>query len=312
MKTMMEKEKNNMKMIIAVRFVAAFLLMISLLQIGVLNAKAQEQGEQQLQNVLGSLTEQNNNENYNILMIGSDHRDDSWNGNSDVMILVTIQPEQKRIVLTSFMRDLWADIPGYGVHKLNYAFAVGGADTLIATLEDNYDLSIDHYAVVDFDSMAEIINIFGGVDMEVSDAEVELINGYAACMGYTNELPYGQGYYHLDGYQAVAYMRIRYVGNSDYERTQRQRNVLRAIFDKKDDLSGEAMMSLATQVLANVEHNLSAVDLLKLTGYISLMTEAELVENRIPYDGLFTTSNEMLVPDMEATKARLHELILDK
>ncbi|MDO4519530.1 MAG: LCP family protein [Eubacteriales bacterium] len=293
----------------AVRFVAAFLFAIFLAHFCAYGTYA----ETERINADESNVEKAQHDGiYNVLLIGSDHRDNSWNGNSDVMILVTIQPEQKRIVLTSFMRDLRADIPGYGVHKLNYAYAAGGADTLIAALENNYELHIDNYAVVDFDSMAAIINIFGGVDMTVSDEEVKLINGYAACMDYYNELPYGQGEYHLDGYQAVAYMRIRYVGNNDYERTQRQRNVLRAIFEKKDQMSPDKLLSLAAEVLANVEHNLTAANILTLSGYLPLLSEAELVENRIPYDGLFTSSNEMLVPDMEPTLQKLHEILMDK
>ena len=66
---------------------------------------------------------------------------------------------------------------GYGVHKLNYAYAVGGASVLMDTLEDNYDLTIDNYAVVDFETMADIVDIIGGVEMEVGDAEVDVLNG---------------------------------------------------------------------------------------------------------------------------------------
>ena len=119
---------------------------------------------------------------YNLLMIGTDHRDDSWNGNSDVMIVATIDKENKKITMTSFMRDLYADIPGCGVHKLNYAYAVGGGEKLEETLEDNYQIEIDNYAVVDFETMAAIIDAIGGVEIEVSDAEVEVLNGYLTSM----------------------------------------------------------------------------------------------------------------------------------
>lgn len=246
---------------------------------------------------------------YNILLIGSDHRDDSWNGNSDVMILVTIDQEEKRMVMTSFMRDLYADIPEYGVHKLNYAFAAGGGDKLEETLEDNYQIEIDNYAVVDFEDMAAIIDIIGGVEIEVSDAEAEVLNGYLNSMEEWGDYLSGGGVYMLNGNQAVAYMRIRYVGNNDYQRTQRQRDVMKAIFASAGQLGISELSEVAFEVLGNVEHNLGAGDLIMLMGLLPNISEYELEENRIPYDDLYYSENEMLVPDFEATIARLHETL---
>lgn len=247
---------------------------------------------------------------YNILLIGSDRRDDSWNGNSDVMIMVTINRDTQKIIMTSFMRDLYAEIPGYGVHKLNYAYAAGGSDLLIETLEDNYEIEIDNYAAVDFDSMAEIIDLVGGVDIEVTDEEVEVLNDYLSEEDQDQALSSG-GEYHLTGAQAVAYMRIRYVGNADYQRTQRQRTVLTEIFNSAKDMSAAELSELAQEVLALTEHDISALDMITLIGSLSGLTEYELVENRIPYDGLYSSQDEMLVPDFDATIAKLHEVLYE-
>lgn len=243
----------------------------------------------------------------NILLIGTDHRDESWNGNSDTMILATVKPEDGEIVLTSFMRDLYADIPGYGVHKLNYAFAAGGAEKLQETLENNYELSIDHYVVVDFSSMAEIVDIAGGVEMEISDEECEWLNGYLNSMEAWDDYLPGGGTYVLNGNQAVAYARIRFVGNNDYERTQRQRDILSGLFDKVRTLNAEKLAALATDVMPEIEHDYNALEMLGLFAQLPKLAGYELREDRVPYDGLFTSQNEMLVPDFEATKARLHE-----
>lgn len=247
---------------------------------------------------------------YNLLLIGSDHRDDSWNGNSDVMILVTVNKDSEEIILTSFMRDLYADIPGYGVHKLNYAFAAGGGDVLVQTLEDNYRLQIDNYAIVDFMDMANIVDLVGGVEITLSDEECTNLNTNLAQLGVSEEnYIYTGGTYLLNGYQAVAYMRIRYVGNSDYQRTQRQRDVLKEIFASLKELNAAELLTISTEVIAQIEHNIQPAEMIKLVAMLPQFTKYELSEERIPYDDLYYSQDEMLVPDFEATIARLHETL---
>lgn len=246
---------------------------------------------------------------YNLLLIGSDHRNDSWNGNSDVMMVATVNQEMGKLFLTSFMRDLYADIPGYGVHKLNYAYAAGGAQPLKDTLKDNYNLDIDNYAVVDFGTMADIVDIAGGVEIEISDAECKVLNGYLTSMDAPEDYLPGGGTYQLNGNQAVAYMRIRYVGNNDYERTQRQRNVLSTIFGTVKNLEASELVELAEEILPCVEHDLNPIRLLTLMAQLPQWAEYELEESRIPYDDLYHSENGMLVPDFEATTARLHETL---
>lgn len=244
---------------------------------------------------------------YNLLLIGTDHRDDSWNGNSDVMMVASINAKTERITLVSFMRDLRADIPGHGVHKLNYAYAAGGADTLEQTLEQTYDLPIDNYAVVDFESMAGIVDAVGGVEMTVSEAECTWVNNYLRSMQAEEDfLPCG-GTYVLNGNQAVAYMRIRYVGNNDYERTQRQRDVLKQIFDSVHEMDANGLAVLTEEVLPEVEHNIGTLQMLQVMAALPQVAGYELAESRIPYDGLFYSESEMLVPDVAQTTQRLHE-----
>lgn len=249
----------------------------------------------------------NGKEVYNVLLIGSDRRNDSWNGNSDVMIVMSVNTGSKKLSLISFMRDLYADIPGYGVHKLNYAYAAGGAKTLMATLEDNYDLAIDHYAVVDFGTMATVVDLVGGVEIKVSDEECKVLNDYLTSMDAVDDYLPGGGIYLLNGNQAVAYMRIRYVGNNDYERTQRQREVLGVIFDAMQKLDAEQLTKLVDEILPNVEHDITPVDMIRLMALLPDIRDYELSESRIPYDGLFTSENEMLIPDFAQTKERLHK-----
>lgn len=269
-------------------------------------AFAEEQTETAAEAAMQSVLP-NGKEVYNVLLIGSDRRNDSWNGNSDVMIVMSVNAGSKKLSLTSFMRDLYADIPGYGVHKLNYAYAAGGAKTLMETLEDNYELPIDNYAVVDFETMAKVVDLVGGVEIEVSDAECKVLNDYLTSMNAADDYLPGGGSYVLNGNQAVAYMRIRYVGNNDYERTQRQRDVLGVIFASMQKLDAEQLTKLVDEILPNVENDITPVDMIRLMALLPDIGDYELSESRIPYDGLFTSQNEMLVPDFAQTKERLHE-----
>ena len=102
---------------------------------------------------------------YSILLVGSDRQDHSWYGNSDGMILVTINHNVQKIFLMSFMRDLYANIPGIGVRKMNAAYAVGGGPLLLQTLQQNYGVSVSDYASVDFAAMEDLIDLFVPYDI---------------------------------------------------------------------------------------------------------------------------------------------------
>lgn len=253
---------------------------------------------------------------YNLLLIGVDRRDDSWNGNSDVMMLVTVNPNRETIYLTSFLRDLYADIEGVGVCKLNAACANGGAELCVDTICSNYEVRIDNYAMVDFNNMIDIVDVFDGVDLELTADEVRVANQYVQTMCEANEEPYenheitGYGLLHLDGYQAVGYMRNRYSGNeNDFGRTNRQRKVLVAILEKMKDSDAKELSELLLKVLPQMEDDVSPVTMMKLVASLSEWLEYDIEQQRIPYDGMYYSQNEILIPDMEETIRKIHETI---
>ncbi|MBQ8639591.1 MAG: LCP family protein [Lachnospiraceae bacterium] len=252
---------------------------------------------------------------YSILLIGSDRRNTSWYGNSDAMILLTINSKTKKIYMTSFMRDLYANIPNVGVRKLNAAHALGGGPLLADTLRSNYGVLINNYASVDFNSMSTIVDLVGGVDIDVSADEARVANNYikeiCQLQGRDPNAYYlqGGGVIHLNGIQAVAYARIRYVGNADYQRTERQREVLSGILNKSKSLSVTQLTNLANQMLPLITHNIDQGTVLSLVARIPELMGYTIVTDRVPYDGLYYGSNEMLVPDFQQTISRLHATI---
>ena len=259
----------------------------------------------------GDITLPNDENVYNLLLIGVDRRDKPWYGNSDSMILMSINKDTKKVHMTSFMRDLYANIPGVGVKKLNAACAYGGGPLVVKTIQDNYKIPIDNYASVDFDAMIDIVDLVGGVEIDISSEEMRVANGYinemcglAGVDASSHQLTQS-GPQLMDGYQAVAYARIRYVGNADYQRTERQREVLEKIMKKCSGLGVTELNDLANAVLPEVTHNIDQSTLLSLIGQLPTILSYEVVQSRVPYDGMFSSKGEMLVPDFTATIQKL-------
>ena len=169
----------------------------------------------------------------NVLLIGTDGRTASDRGRSDTMILLSINSKTDEIFLTSLMRDSYVDISGYGWNKLNAAYSFGGPELLIDTIQRNFDVKVTDYIAVNFNAFAAVVDAVDGVEINVSDSEAEAINQILhdevnELMGDAIDSDYlsSGGKYKLNGKQALSYARIRYVGNADFERTERQREVL--------------------------------------------------------------------------------------
>ena len=256
---------------------------------------------------------------YNLLLVGVDRRDKSWNGNSDSMMLVSINFNDKRVSVVSLMRDTYVEIPGVGYNKLNNAYARGGGPLLTATISDMYKINLTRYASVDYENMIQIIDALGGIDMEWTDAEVTVANGYMLDMCNTLGMdvgPYllpGGGIYHCGGVQTVAYMRNRYVGNSDYARTERQRYVLTQILKRIKNMNLAEITNFITQVLPLITHNLKTSDIWELVSRAPEIINYDIVLDRIPYDGMYdviyVNGQDMLVPHWEDTVLKLHNTI---
>ena len=249
---------------------------------------------------------------YNILLIGVDRRDSSWNGNSDTMMLVSVNRSSKKVTIMSFMRDLYADIEGYGVRKLNAACAVGGPSLLVSTLKSNYGIDINNYACADFNTMIDLVDALGGVEITLSDAEAESANGsireMANLRGEDPDSHYLSGGTHnCDGLQTVAYARIRHIGNNDYERTERQREVISQLVRKISSYSAEDLASFMNTALSIIRNDLTNTDILSLAAWAPEILTYERTESRIPYDGLYYSQDEILVPTQPDTNNRIHE-----
>ncbi|MCD7817533.1 MAG: LCP family protein [Lachnospiraceae bacterium] len=258
---------------------------------------------------------------YNVLLIGVDRQDKTWNGNSDSMILVSINKEDNRVTMVSLMRDTYVNISDVGYKKLNAAYAYGGGPLLCKTVTETYKIDVDRYVAVDFWDLVEIIDIIGGVDLEISAEEAEVANGYILDMcdrlmdldPSEHYFPSSGGTLHADGVQAVAFARIRYVGNSDFDRTERQRYVLTQLMDEVKQMSLAQMTEKMQSILEYITTNISETEIWSMLTELPDMLEYDFETSRVPYDNMYSTiyvnGQDMLVPDWEETLEILHDFI---
>ena len=177
-----------------------------------------------------------------ILMMGVDNRNPGkFSGRSDVMMYLRVDPAKKQLKMASFMRDTLVNIEGHGKNKLNSAYSFGGVDLIYSTFEKSFGLKPDYYMVVNFYGMEDIIDSLGGVNVKVEKNELEWLN--ININEINKEDPSGKvaninkaGELHLNGRQAVAYMRIRHPGG-DSGRIERQQTVLKALFNEARNVS---------------------------------------------------------------------------
>lgn len=254
----------------------------------------------------------------NIALFGVDSRTKQSEGsNSDSIMILSIDKLHKKIKLSSIMRDSYVSIDGHDKSKINAAYLFGGPELAIKTLNENFDMDIRDFVTVNFYSMEKIIDYLGGVQINIKASEVDEVNKYIheTASNEKEKAVYisHSGLQDLNGLQAVSYARIRYVGNGDFERTQRQDTVLTALINKVQQAGASKYPSIATQILPYVETSLSSIDIIKL-GTDVLTTGITNVEwQRYPVDGycnqLVKDGVWYLSVDIDATKNQIHDFI---
>lgn len=211
--------------------------------------------------------------------------------NTDSMIIASINTKDKTIKLTSLMRDSYVSIDGYHNNKLNSAYARGGEKLLINTIENNYKIHIDGYAHVDFKSFEDIVNILGGIQIELGPEEAQYLNhtNYISNKAYRHV---HAGVNNLNGNQVLGYCRVRKcvtLGgvHDDYGRTLRQRRVLQAIFNKYKSQSVLKLLPIMKKCLNKVTTNVSQGQIESSLTAIVENNIRTMDTNRVPYDGMF-------------------------
>ena len=201
---------------------------------------------------LNSGVEQELKDYRNIAIFGLDSRDNSFsNSRSDCIIIVSINKKTNDVKLTSVYRDTYVDIEGHGLDKITHAYAYGGPELAINTLNKNLDLNITEFVAVKFDTVETIVDGIGGITLTITDSE-------ASQIGFSSG-----GTYTLDGKEALAYSRIRKI-DSDYQRTERMRTVLEAVFNKVKKQELSEISNFVDIVLPHISTNMSTNSIISL------------------------------------------------
>jgi len=256
----------------------------------------------------------------NILILGLDRLSSGEPARSDTVMIATVDKKNDTLKLTSILRDMYVSIPGYRDNKVNAAFALGGHDLAIATINENFGLNVEKFVVLDFLAFEDIIDIIGGISIEVSEAEARAINrnldkrakmdGSDLSEYYVDEA----GSLNLNGKQALAYARIRDVGRDDHDRVERQQIVLSTLFDKALKLNPLKFPSLVTSVLSHAQTNLTAFEILNLGTTALLFENKEIHRFRLPVAGTYSPQTirggaSALVADLPENKRLLNSFL---
>ena len=249
----------------------------------------------------------------NILLIGQDRRENQGRQRSDAMILCTVNLEKKTLVLTSFLRDTYVSIPSwngkdYGNNRLNVNYAIGGMEMLDLCLEENFGVVVDYNVEVDFFSFTKIVDMMGGVDIELTKNEAGHLNGVLGKGSYLRG-----GMNHLNGEQTLSYARIRKL-DSDFGRTDRQRKVLLSLMENVKGMSLTEVNDIITEILPMVTTDMTNAEMLDVAvKLVPVLAELEITTQHIPAEGTYLYGQipgmSVLVADMEANRQILRDTI---
>lgn len=234
----------------------------------------------------------------NIMLVGQDTREPGKRSRSDSMVLCSINPRTGKVSLISFLRDLYVELPGrYSDNRLNTAYRFGGFELLESTLAQNFGVSVDGNVEVDFESFIMAVDIIGGVEIELSGEEADVLG-------------VKKGKNLLNGEQALDYTRIRKIDN-DFNRTARQRNVIMAIINKVKTLGVSELHSLMNELLPCIVTDMTNEEIMSIAmKLIPMLKSLDISTYHVPgedaYRSAMVNGMAVLIPDKALIRDQLN------
>ncbi len=241
-----------------------------------------------------------------ILLLGVDRRKNEV-ARTDSIILCTLNKTQNTITLTSMMRDMYVRIPGYKSNRINVPYVLGGTSLLKKTMEYNFGIEVDGCVEVDFAHFEDLIDLLGGIEIELSSAEANYITKETGKRIQS-------GMQMLTGEQALWFSRFRGTASGDLARTNRQRIVLSTLLNEYKSKSMTELLGLLDDILPMVTTDLSQNEILGyFTDFFPMLASADIVSKRIPVDDAYYLAMidgmSVVVPDISKNAAELHEIL---
>jgi len=261
----------------------------------------------------------------NILLVGTDEREDGERTRSDTMMILTIDNINSKVKISSILRDTYAKIPGYKMQKLNHSYRYGGINLLRMSLEKTFEMNIDYYAIVNFYGFKDIVDEIGGLELTVSDEEKNELNRCIIGLelqkqNFFDEEPTlleTSGTQHMNGQQVLAYSRMRKIGRGSYDRVERQREVVTKLLLKLKETSIIKYPFVADKIFESVKTNIpfnTALDM----AYTILKNNVNSIEQlQVPPDKLCRGVNEykdngfVFIMDEENVKKVIHDFVFE-
>lgn len=254
----------------------------------------------------------------NLALFGVDSREsDLEHSNSDAIIIISIAHDEKKIKMVSVYRDTFLDVGDNDYRKCNAAYMQGGPEQAISMLNRNLDLNISDYIAVDFNIVAEMVDLVDGITLTLTEEEVGYVNDYCVetseVTGKTYEpiLPETEGEFHLNGVQAVSYARIRYTAGNDFKRTERQRQVIQLVSEKIKNSSPTELYKMADKILPMIKTSFDKKELLSMG--VAMMTYSIDESTGFPFElegkDIPEIGSCVVATSLSSNVKELHELL---
>lgn len=248
----------------------------------------------------------------NLVVYGVDSRanDLQKNTRSDSIMIVSINKKTKKIKLSSIFRDTFVNIEHHGYTKINHAYAYGGPSLSISTINQNFDLNIKDFITVNFSALTNVIDMLGGIELDINKAELKYVNAYTRDVARINKMDFtyiqSPGRQTVTGVQATGYCRVRYTKGGDFTRAERQRTVLKAIFEKAKKSNPVTLYKVANEILPQIYTSLSTGEIMKLGAFLPFYKMAD--SKGFPFENSTPTINGQSVVVAKTLSSNVTEL----
>ncbi len=262
----------------------------------------------------------NKNDVFNILLLGVDDINDL--GITDTIMLLSVSKAEKKLKFTSLMEDTLVNIPGYRVDKLNMAYALGGAKLMVDTVRQNFSVDVHRYALVNYFTFADAVDIFGGVELELTAEDVSYINDLMKVNGESDFITEAEGKINLNGKQALCYVRNCggkvngkvYTGD-DFTRGEKQRNFMLGVVKKLSDASVTELRQFANTILPVINTDLTMEELQLFVAYILIYLDYTVETSAVPFENGWSytddTESQIEVKSWTELQSKLNAFIYE-